>query len=125
MSKEKFNQFDAFGSILKGKELPEHDKEKINSYLMLRWLSGDARTIQMSNTFNRWYSVPVNLQYDILRNSLLNKLKFIKYPKGAKEASSDSLELIKRHYNVSTEKAQEMAELISKEELKELKEIYG
>lgn len=119
-----FNQFDAFKTILSGPELSSNDQGKINSYLLLRWLSGDNRIIQAQNVINRYYDIPVEAQYKFFRNMLHGKVKFIKYPKGINSKTSDDVLLIQEHYKVSLEKAEEMFELISKEELKELKGIY-
>lgn len=121
---DNFNLFQAMGTILKGSELPEHNKQKIASFMMLRWLAGDRRVIQAANVVNRYCDIPVNLQYDMFRQMLHGKINFIKYPKGAKNESSETMELIQKHYNVSSEKALEMQELISKDEVKYLKELY-
>lgn len=121
---QKFNQFDAFSSLLKGKEIPLNEQQQINSYLMLRWLSGDQRTLHAANQVNLYYDIPVDVQYKMFRQMLHGKLNFIKYPKGSKVQSPENLELIQKHYNVSADKAIEMSELISKEEIKYLKEIY-
>lgn len=122
---KKFNQFDAFGTILKGKELPKNKQTQINSYLMLRWLSGDQRTIHAANQVNRYYDIPVDKQYQMFRQMLHGKLRFIRYPRGAKSSTNTELDLIQKHYNVNLEKATEMHELISKEELKYLKTVYS
>lgn len=124
MTQKAFNQFDAFTTILKGEELSQQDKEKINSYLLLRWLSGDRRVLPAANTVNQYYNIPAKAQYDLFRGMLHGKLKFIRYPKGASQKTNNDIELISKHYNVSFDKAHEMLEFISKKELKELQEIY-
>lgn len=120
----KFNQFGAFGTILKGQELPEQDKGKINSYLMLRWLSGNQNAIFAQNEVNRFYGIPVERQYDMFRAMLHGKVKFIKYPKGVTQKHPKDLELIQKHYNVTEHKAMDMLDLVSKDELKYLAELY-
>lgn len=118
------NQFEAFKTILHGNAIKEQDKAKINSYLMLKWLSGDQRTIIAANTVNRFYRIPVEVQYNLFRNMLHGKLRFIRYPKGS-ITKNKNIEVIQKHYNVNYEEANSMLELISQDELNTLNEIYG
>lgn len=120
----KFNQFNAFGTILKGQALPEQDKKKLNSYLMLRWLSGNQNAIFAQNEVNRFYDIPVQCQYDMFRQMLHSKVKFIKYPKGSQGAQNPDIKILQEHFKASEETAMNMLELISREELQELREIY-
>lgn len=55
---------------------------------------------------------------------LHGKLRFIRYPKGS-ITKNKNIEVIQKHYNVNSEEANTMLELISEDELNALNEIYG
>lgn len=118
------NQFDIFKTVLSGSELDSSVTSKMQSFLFLRWLSGDRRVIQSANLINLYYAIPENVQYMFFRKMLFGKLKFIKYPKSPKAKPLEQLELISKHYKVSLELASEMAELISNDEVAYLTDLY-
>lgn len=118
------NQFDIFKTVLSGTELDKSITSKMQSFLFLRWLSGDRRVIQAANSVNLFHKIPEDVQYTFFRAMLFGKLKFIKYPKSPKSKPIEHLELLSKHYNVTLDRASEMSEFVSNDEIAELTELY-
>ena len=119
------NQFEIFKSVLSGKEVDKKVVEKLQSFIFLRWLSGDRRVIGAANVVNLYNNIPENLQYKFFRKMLHGKIKYIPYPKSGKVTKVEDIELICKRYNVSLERAVEMFELVSDEELKTLRSVFS
>ena len=116
------NQFELFKTVLTGKE--SENSDKLQSFVFLRWLSGEKRVILASNMVNRYSQIPENVQYQMFRKMLHGKIKFIPYPKANKSKPIEDLALVSKHYNVTIERAATMIELVSDEELKYLRKLY-
>jgi len=105
------NQFDAFKRITTG--LSEEESKELNSFLMLRYFSGNINTSIPANLMNM-YQVPVVNQYKFL-NSYFNlakiKPKFIKFYK-INEPTEEVIENIARYYKINKEIAKEYYQLM-------------
>jgi hypothetical protein len=78
--------------------------------------------IGLSNLFNQYPNIPIELKVKIVQNLVGGKVRYIPYPKGTKETEVKDLEYISEFFNISREKAQLYAEFIDKKELKQIKD---
>ena len=86
------------------------------------WLSGNPNLIGLSNLFNQYSDIPIELKVKIVQNLVGGKVRYIPYPKGAKETEVKDLEYLSEFFNISREKAQMYAEFIDKKELQKIKD---
>ena len=57
------------------------EKQNINPFFLLRFVSNDPNTIYIANMLNIYKSIPIEIQYNFIKNSSLEKIAFINYPK--------------------------------------------
>lgn len=114
--------FNVFKKILNNSEITEEDINKISDFVFCRWLSGNPNLIGLSNLFNQYSNIPIELKVKIVQNIVGGKVRYIPYPKGAKETEVKDLEYISEFFNISREKAQMYAEFIDKKELQKIKD---
>lgn len=114
--------FNVFKKILNNSEITEEDINKISDFVFCRWLSGNPNLIGLSNLFNQYSNIPLDLKVKIVQNLVGGKVRYIPYPKGAKETEVKDLEYISEFFNISREKAQMYAEFIDKKELQKIKD---
>jgi hypothetical protein len=114
--------FNVFKKILNKSEITEEDINKISDFVFCRWLSGNPNLIGLSNLFNQYPNIPIELKVKIVQNIIGGKIKYIPYPKGTKETEVKDLEYISEFFNISREKAQMYAEFIDKKELQQIKD---
>lgn len=114
--------FNVFKKILNKSEITEEDINKISDFVFCRWLSGNPNLIGLSNLFNQYSEIPIELKVKIVQNLVGGKVKYIPYPKGAKETEVKDLEYLSEFFNISREKAQMYAEFIDKKELQKIKD---
>ena len=114
--------FNVFKKILNNSEIAEEDINKISDFVFCRWLSGNPNLIGLSNLFNQYSNIPLDLKVKIVQNLVGGKVRYIPYPKGAKETEVKDLEYISEFFNISREKAQMYAEFIDKKELQKIKD---
>lgn len=80
-----------------------------NSFIFCRWLSGNSKTLGISNFINMNYKfIPDIHQYNLVRET--TNIKFIKFP-SFKLDKIDTSELMKK-YNISYEKSLEYLEIL-------------
>lgn len=114
--------FNVFKKILNNSEITEEDINKISDFVFCRWLSGNPNLIGLSNLFNQYSNIPLDLKVKIVQNIVGGKVRYIPYPKGAKETEVKDLEYLSEFFNISREKAQMYAEFIDKKELQKIKD---
>lgn len=114
--------FNVFKKILNKSEITEEDINKISDFVFCRWLSGNPNLIGLSNLFNQYSDIPIELKVKIVQNIVGGKVRYIPYPKGAKETEVKDLEYLSEFFNISREKAQMYAEFIDKKELQKIKD---
>lgn len=114
--------FNVFKKILNNTEITEEDINKISDFVFCRWLSGNPNLIGLSNLFNQYSDIPIELKVKIVQNIIGGKVRYIPYPKGAKETEVKDLDYISEFFNISREKAQMFAEFIDKKELQKIKD---
>ena len=119
-------------NLLKPVKSPsEEEISKIPSYLMIKWLSNNPITVIPANLININYNIPIFNQYQFLDDyftltKIKNKRLFIRSSKQtqATQATQAIIENIKTYYNVNDEIAREYYTLMSKEKIKEFKNMY-
>ena len=121
---KKLSFFDCLNSInegSRGKNLfddPSVEEKVYVPFMVNRGLSWFSDTILLANEMNRRPTVPVKAQYNFLRLSIRPRKRFSKW---LKNEESDDLELIKRAYGYSSEKARQVLSLFSSDSLKALR----
>lgn len=108
------------------KKSPSNDDlQKIPSFVFCRWLSGNAYTILAANQINYYYDIPIENQYNMIKSVFAGKIKYIPYPKNSKdEENQKTLEYLCDYFKINNYEALEYLDLISKEELNRIIEMY-
>ena len=94
-------------------EDPSLEKE-YSPYIINRIFSGHLDAIMFSNEMNRYHFLPKKLQYDFYLNTLRTKKRFSPWLR--KDEIKD-LDLVKRYYGYSNEKAKQALRILTKEQL--------
>lgn len=89
-----------------------------NSFMVNRGLSYFNDTVLMANEMNQYAHLDNRLQFDFLINIVRKKKRFSKW---AKAKSSSDVEVIKEYYGYSNEKARQISDLITSDQMEELK----
>lgn len=114
-----------WSALDKNKTPSENDFKKIQSFMFCKWLSGDPRTINTANIINQYYDIPIKNQYYLVKNQFAGKIRNIKYIKSEKDEIDEKIiSILEKYYKISTEKAKDYLNYISKDELEFLKNLY-
>ena len=111
------NHFDYLNSINYSKENIMHDnldEKAYNSFMVNRGLSYFNDTVIYANEMNRYAHIDSKLQYDFLRTLIRKRKRFSKW---TKEDKNSDIDLIKKYYGYSKEKAFQVLPLLSKDQL--------
>jgi len=111
--------FDFLNDINYGKkDIMNEDNEKVyNAYVINHFLSGSMDTVLAANEMNMLPHLEPRMQYDFLRGVIRKKKRFTKWLKPDK---FDKIDTIKEYYGYSTNKAKNIADLVSDEEMKHM-----
>jgi len=99
----------------------ESVEKEYTPFIVNRCLSYFTDTIFHVNEMNRYSNIDKKLQFDYLSNSIRKRKRFSKW---MKTENIKQLEVIKRHYNYSYQKAKEVLSFFSEEDIKELESRY-
>ena len=94
-------------------EDPSLEKE-YSPYIINRIFSGHLDSIMFANEMNQYHFLPKKFQYDFLLNTLRTKKRFSPWLR--KDEIKD-LDLVKRYYDYSNEKAKQALRILTKEQL--------
>ena len=94
-------------------EDPSLEKE-YSPYIINRIYSGHLDAIMFANEMNQYHFLPKKLQYDFFLNTLRPKKRFSPWLR--KDKIKD-LELVKRYYGYSNEKAKQALRILTNEQL--------
>ena len=114
------NPFDYVNSINSGKNLLDEsdDKEVVvkdyNPFMTNRALSYHNDTLMLANAMNQFSHLDKDLQYLFFINTVRPKKRFAKW---AKPEKNDDLNIIVEYYGYSYEKAKQVLDLFSNEDL--------
>ena len=94
-------------------EDPSLEKE-YNPYIVNRIYSGHLDSVMFANEMNKYSFLSKKIQYDFYLNSLRSKKRFSPWLR--KDKIKD-LELVKRYYGYSNEKAKQALKILTKEQI--------
>ena len=99
----------------------ESIEKEYTPYVVNRCLSYFTDTIFHVNEMNRYSNIDKKLHYDYLISSIRKRKRYSKWMKNEK---IKELEIIKRHFNYSYQKAKEVFHLLSEKDLREIESLY-
>ena len=102
--------------------MKSEDKEWIKKYpafIINKILSGFQDTIMLVNEVNRNHFLDKDMQYSFLLNSIRSKKRFTPFLRASKLKDID---LVKEYYGYSNEKAKTVLDILTKDQLKLIKE---
>lgn len=115
------NPFDYLNSINTTKKnvITDDITEKTyNSFMVNRSLSYFNDTVVLANEMNRYHHLDNKLQFDFLINMVRKRKRFSKWIKPQIESD---VEVVKKYYGYSNEKARQILSLLSPEQINGLK----
>ena len=110
--------FDYLNSINHSKKdvmVDDLTEKSYNSFMINRSLSYFPDTVQFANLMNRYHHTDSKLQYHFLINIIRKRKRFSKWFKA--ETESD-IEVVKKYYGYSNEKARQALPLLSPDQIK-------
>ena len=102
--------------------MKSEDKQWIKKYpafIINKVLSGFQDTIMLVNEVNRNHFFDKDMQYSFLLNSIRSKKRFSPFLRASKLKDID---LVKEYYGYSNEKAKTVLDILTKDQLKLIKE---
>ena len=115
------NPFQYIASITHKKEdlmLGEEEEKGYSPFMVNRGLSYYQDTVLFANEMNRASHIDHKLQYDFLRTAIRPRKRFSKWMKKSVPAKID---VIKEYYGYTDVKAESVADLVSDDDIKEMK----
>ena len=100
---------------------PQAEKD-YSPFMINRGLSFFPDTVLYSNEMNMRAQAPVKWQFDFLKNSIPKKKRFSKWHK--KEATTDQIKLVMKHYKYSEKRAMEALSIMTPKQVLELQQMY-
>ena len=94
-------------------EDPDTEKQ-YPSYIINRCLSGHIDSVMFANEMNKHPNLEKRLQYDFFLNSLRKRKR---YSPWLRKEQIENLELVKRYYGYSNEKAKQVLNILTREQL--------
>lgn len=120
--RKKISPFDFIDAIqVTGQNLiTDEDSEKqYNPYMVNRGLSFGSDTIIYANEMNSRPHIPKEFQNIFLINNIVKRKR---YNKWIKAELNDELELVKKYYGYSTEKAKQALGILNQDQLNTIKQ---
>ena len=110
-------------------EFTEDEQKKFSPFIINRWLSMDKDFIEIVNVFQK-YAIGTLEPREVYKwycDVLPKGKRFNKYIKGKRDKKYDKelVQIISEHFQCSKLQTHEYIELINKEELKNILEMYG
>ncbi|SVE34765.1 uncharacterized protein METZ01_LOCUS487619 [marine metagenome] len=121
----KRNPFDFVKSVSQTKidlMVDEVEEKAYQPFLINKALSYHQDSVFFTNEMNIRHGVDNRLQYVFFLNTLRKRQRFSKW---SKPYISKKLDVIKKHYQVSTKIAKEYVELLTDKQMKELKKTMN
>jgi len=94
-------------------------EKKYPAYMVNKVLSGFQDTVMLCNEMNRNHFLDRDMQFQFLLNSIRSKKRFTPFLKAGK---IKDIECVKEYYGYSNEKAKSALDILTKEQLKLIKE---
>ena len=93
--------------------------KKYPAFIINKILSGFQDTVMLVNEVNRNHFLDKDMQYSFLLNSIRSKKRFSPFLRASKLKDID---LVKEYYGYSNEKAKTVLDILTKDQLKLIKE---
>jgi Bacteriophage clamp loader A subunit len=108
--------------ILEGKEftIEDDDYKTINSFLLNQALSYHLDCIFLVAEMNKNYHLDKKLQYDFLNLAIKKKKR--KFQSWVKTTKDENIEIIKKYFGYSTNKALEIINILSENDIQMMKD---
>lgn len=103
------------------KEDPLSEKDYV-PFMINRGLSYFPDTILYANEMNKYASIPKDWQFTFYLNGIKPKKRFSKWSK--KDQNSDDITLIMKAYGYSASRAAEALEILTEQQLSEIRSAY-
>ena len=116
------NPFDYINAINSTKQdliVDEASEKGYNAFITNRSLSYFADTVLLANEMNRYHHLDKKCQFHFFINSIRKRKRFAKW---IKPSEAENIEVIKKHYGYSNEKAKQVLSLLNNAQLTELKQ---
>ena len=94
-------------------------EKKYPAFMVNKVLSGFSDTIMLCNEMNRNHFLDRDMQFQFLLNSIRSKKRFTPYVRRSK---IKDIECVKEYYGYSNDKAKSALDILTKEQLKLIKE---
>ena len=94
-------------------------EKKYPAFMVNKVLSGFSDTIMLCNEMNRNHFLDRDMQFQFLLNSIRSKKRFTPFLRASK---IKDIECVKEYYGYSNEKAKSALDILTKEQLKLIKE---
>ena len=94
-------------------------EKKYPAFMVNKVLSGFSDTIMLTNEMNRNHFLDRDMQFQFLLNSIRSKKRFTPYLRASK---IKDIECVKEYYGYSNEKAKTALDILTKEQLKLIKD---
>ena len=94
-------------------------EKKYPAFMVNKVLSGFSDTIMLTNEMNRNHFLDRDMQFQFLLNSIRSKKRFTPFLRASK---IKDIECVKEYYGYSNEKAKTALEILTKEQLKLIKD---
>ena len=94
-------------------------EKKYPAFMVNKVLSGFQDTVMLSNEMNRNHFLDRDMQFQFLLNSIRSKKRFTPFLKAGK---IKDIECVKEYYGYSNDKAKSALDILTKEQLKLIKE---
>ena len=101
--------------------LEENPDAKYPAYIINRCMSGHLDTVLFANEMNMNHHLPLDMQYSFFLNSVRKRKRFSPWLR--KDEIKD-LDLVKRYYGYSNEKAQQALKILTKDQLNFIKSKF-
>ena len=94
-------------------------EKKYPAFMVNKVLSGFSDTIMLTNEMNRNHFLDRDMQFQFLLNSIRSKKRFTPYVRRSK---IKDIECVKEYYGYSNDKAKSALDILTKKQLKLIKE---
>lgn len=112
-------------AVDKSFEPSEEEIKTINSFFLTRYVSNDPSTIYIANILNcNVKNIPIEAQYKFIRQSTMEKVSFINYPKKEKLVTDKELKSIMKYYKCNEGVAKDYIKILGPEKTKEIIDKY-
>jgi hypothetical protein len=98
-------------------EMPDSESKYL-PFIVNKCLSGHLDAVIFANEMNLNHHLDNKMQYDFLLNTLRSKKRFSPW---MKKEEMENLEIVKKYYGYSTEKAKQAVSILSDEQLKSIR----